>query len=159
MPIRSIRLLLISTACLFCLFSCNDATDKPAVNSSSKAVTETAALEADIPYGQLDKDVNPTAYELSLTIIPELDGFTGTAAIDLEITGSRQHFYLHGKDLTAQKVQLITAQGEFDGTYEQVDESGIARVSWSQPLQGEVRVEIQYSAPFNPALLVLNNVS
>jgi len=159
MTLSIVRLLLISTIALFGLLACGESeytTDTgPANTTAGHPVTENPA----IPYGQLPAEVTPTAYELTLTIIPELERFSGTAAIDMEIAGSRNHIYLHGKDIKAEKVQIVTAEGTFDAVYEQVDESGIVKISWPQALQGKARIEIEYSAPFNQALQGLYKVS
>lgn len=159
MPLSFVRLLLISMIPLFGLTACKESTDTTVSTPIAEAVSDSASASPDIPYGQLSRDVVPSLYTLELTIVPELDGFTGTASIDMEITGSRDHIYLHGKNLTAQKVQISSADGTVDAVYEQVDETGIVKVSWPQPVQGHVRLVIEYSAPFNQALQGLYKVS
>lgn len=113
----------------------------------------------DIPYGQLGTDVIPTSYQLTLKIVPELDQFSGRAVIELEIAEPLNYFYLHGKNLEVSKVQLLTAESRLDASYEQVDKSGIARISLPQAVSGSARLEIEYSAPFGQSLAGLYKVS
>ncbi len=154
MFISTPRLLLAAVFCAVGLSACQQEAEEPKV-----AATASEAVKDDIPYGQLPRDVLPTAYQLTLTIVPEEDGFSGISTIDMEFTGSKDYFYLHGKDLTAGKVHLTSESGSFEGSYEQVDDSGIVKISSPQPLQGKVRVEIEYSGLFNQALDGLYKVS
>ena len=120
----------------------------------------TASIPADdIPLGRLPAEVKPLAYRLDLTIDPQLDEFSGKTTIDLDIIGSRDHFYLHGKAIEADKVQLSEGADTFDGSYEQVDPSGVVRITSPRPLEGKVQVVIDYRAPFNHALEGLYKVS
>jgi len=107
----------------------------------------------------LGTDVIPTSYQLNLKIVPELDQFSGRAAIELEIAEPLSHFYLHGKNLEVSKVQLLTADSRLDASYEQVDKSGIARINLPQAISGSARLEIEYSAPFGQSLEGLYKVS
>lgn len=125
------------------------------------ATQETApvTLDSDIPLGQLPRDVKPLAYQLSLKIIPELDVFSGKVAIDIDIDSSRDHFYIHGEAITATRVQLTSAGKTMDASYEQVHKTGIVRISSPEPVNGLVKLEIEYNAPFNQALRGLYKVS
>ncbi len=152
MPETVTRVLLTCLLSAFGLYACQEDVDEPQNTSITEPVNLASSEIDGIPYGQLPSDVTPTAYQLILTIDPELDGFSGKAIIDMDIAGSRNHFYLHGKDITANKVQLSDGTRTINAVYEQVDESGIVKISSPESLQGEVRLEIEYSAPFNPAL-------
>jgi len=120
---------------------------------------EVNTVADDIPYGQLGTDVIPVSYQLTLNIVPELDQFSGTAIIELEIAEPLDYFYLHGKNLEVSRVQLATADSLLDASYEQVDKSGIARINLSQAVSGSARLEIEYSAPFGQSLAGLYKVS
>lgn len=159
MPKAVIRSLLVGTILIFSLHGCQREADTPPPLQTSEPATAADKTEGDIPLGQLPEDVLPLAYELELTIIPELDEFSGKAAIDIEISGSKDHFYLHGKDIFAGKVRLISGGETHAGSYEQVDPSGVVRIGSPVPLQGRIRLEIEYHAPFNQALNGLYKVT
>jgi len=130
-----------------------------ACQQEADVLPEVKTVADDIPYGQLSKDVVPTSYQLTLTIVPELDRFSGRAVIELDIAEPLEYFYLHGKNLEVSKVQVMTAGNLLDASYEQVDKSGIARISLPQAVSGSVRLEIEYSAPFGQSLAGLYKVS
>ncbi|MDH3902931.1 MAG: M1 family metallopeptidase, partial [Xanthomonadales bacterium] len=159
MPITFTRLLLAGFFFLFILNACQQETEAPqetpAIESVSIAVTEAD----DIPLGQLPTDVTPLAYQLELTIVPELEEFSGRTMIDIDFAESKNHFYLHGKNLQIGKVQLTGGSQTFDAVYEQVDKTGIVRISSPESLQGKVRLTIEYTAPFNQSLEGLYKVS
>jgi alanyl aminopeptidase len=161
MPRSTARLLFLATFSLFILPACHQETDESQNVPSAASLNgaETNVVADDIPYGQLGTDVFPTSYQLTLTIVPELDRFSGTAAIELEITEAREHFYLHGKNFDVEKIQVVTDDGTLDASYEQVDKSGIARISLPRLVSGRVRLIIEYKADFNEALSGLYKVS
>jgi len=153
----AIRSLLISLVLALSLAACQQESQTPRTTVQQQAAASIPA--DDIPLGRLPAEVRPLAYQLELTIDPHLDGFKGRTTIDLDINGSRDHFYLHGKAIEADKVQLSDGVDTFDGRYEQVDPTGIVRISSPRPLQGKVRLVIDYRAPFNQALEGLYKVS
>lgn len=163
------RFLLGATFSLFSLLACQQETGVPQETPSAgiesgnqaefAAGTGADAVTDDIPHGQLGTEVIPKSYQLTLTIVPELDQFSGKAVIELEMTEAQDYFYLHGKNLEVSKIQLVTAHGKLDASYAQVDKSGIARISLPQTARGSVRLEIEYSADFNQSLEGLYKVS
>jgi len=161
MPRPTARLLFLATISVFILPACNQEPDESQSAPSAASLNETEAniVADDIPYGQLGNDVIPTSYQLTLTIVPERDHFSGTAVIELEIAGARDHFYLHGKNLDVEKAQMITGEGALDASYEQVDKSGIARISLPRFVSGKVRLIIEYKAEFDQSLSGLYKVS
>jgi alanyl aminopeptidase len=148
-----VRILLTGLLALLFLPACQKGDDP------LEHVSVTEQNVSDIPLGQLPHDIKPTAYQLELTINPEQDGFSGKTVIDIEIAGSRDHFYLHGKDLATSNVQLTAGGRSFEATYTQVHESGIVKISSPELLQGNVRLEIEYSAHYDQALEGLYKVS
>ncbi|MBT8066925.1 MAG: M1 family metallopeptidase [Gammaproteobacteria bacterium] len=127
---------------------------------SESSTTPVAGSSADeIPLGQLPQDVAPVAYQIDLTIMPERDRFNGTVVIELDIDSARDHFYLHGQDIIANDVRVASGDELLAASYEQVDDTGIARISLPQAVQGRVRLHIDYDAPFNKALHGLYKVS
>jgi len=171
MPLPVTRLLIVVTVVLFWLPACRQEADESQglatagpergaqVSAQTEAGTGASAAIDDIPRGRLGTAVIPKSYQLTLTIVPELDKFSGKAVIKLEIATAKDHFYLHGKNLEVSRIQVVTANSKLDATYEQVDKSGIARVSLPQAISGRVALEIEYSAPFNQSLEGLYKVS
>ena len=153
--------LLIVIIFLFSLLACQKEADQSQQHTSAGAESGVQAKSAldDIPYGQLGSDVIPKHYQLTLTIVPELDEFSGKAVIELEIGKAKDHFYLHGKNLKVSKTQIVTSNGAIDASYEQVDKTGITRISLPQAVSGSVSLEIEYSAPFGQSLAGLYKVS
>ncbi len=115
---------------------------------------ENALNKQTVPKGQLSNDLVPEHVFLDLTIVPDEPYFTGNTRIKAVVNTPRTGFYIHGNLLEVDKVQLTTAQGiSIDGAYEQVDESGIAYLSFGQIIdKGSVTLNISYKAPFNEAL-------
>jgi len=154
-----IRWLLLSIILIFSLPACQQDVETPPTAQTNESAPVIDIPKDEIPLGQLPPDVLPLAYELELTIIPELDEFSGKTAIDIEISGSKDHFYLHGKEIFAGRVHLISEGTTHVGSYEQVDPSGVVRIDSPVPLQGKIRLEIKYHAPFNQALHGLYKVT
>lgn len=149
------RFLFTSIVAVLCLSACQQ--DPDTSGTTSESVSATQADE--IPLGQLPQDVTPVAYQVDLTIVPEMNGFSGSVIIDLDIDPGKDHFYLHGKDIVARDVQVTSGDQVFPASYEQVDNTGIVRISLPQAVQGRVRLQIDYDAPFNKALQGLYKVS
>lgn len=159
MPDSVTRLMLICFFASIGLSACQQDTGDAKKAAVEAPVSKAIDIKDDIPLGQLPADVTPLSYELELTINPALEEFSGETTIDLEISGSKDYFYLHGKNLVTRKVQLISDGNTFDASYEQVHDSGIVRISSPRPLQGKVRLRIKYTAPFNQSLDGLYKVS
>jgi len=159
MPVNITRLLLAGLVFLLILNACQPETEAPQENLAVEPVSIEETEPDDIPMGQLPTDVTPLAYQLELTIVPELEEFSGKTVIDIDFSESKNHFYLHGKNLETSQVQLTSGSRTFDAAYQQVDKSGIVRISSPVPLQGKVRLEIDYIAPFNQSLEGLYKVS
>lgn len=106
------------------------------------------------PLGQLPNHWRPTHYQLDLTINPDEALFSGQVKIDVVIASARNHYFIHGNALQDVKVALVDNAGQqHEGTYLQVDPSGVARVAFdSQIPAGSGQLTIQYAAPFNEAL-------
>ncbi len=155
------RLLPVIILSMFGLFACQREADQSQLSAPAGTENE-AQVESrnnDIPFGQLGTEVVPQAYQLTLTIVPELDRFSGKAVIELEISAAKDYFYLHGKNLEVSRVQVTTTDNKLDASYEQVDKSGIARISLPAAVSGRVILEIEYNAPFNQSLEGLYKVS
>ena len=108
------------------------------------------ATDTGIPLGQLPLNVEPLHYRLDLTINPDQLRYEGVAEIDIELKAPKREFFIHGKEL---QVSGITAQLQnksvVKGTYTQVDESGVAKLSFEQQIPaGKILVTLPFRAAF-----------
>ena len=159
MPSFVSRLLLPCVLVVFSLAGCQQDTDTVPVSQNNKSSDVTGSQLNDIPLGRLPPEVQPLAYQLELTIDPALNGFSGKTTIELDISSPRNHFYLHGKNITPKNVFISDGASTYQGLYEQVNDTGIAKISGPNAMSGNIRLMIEYSAPFNQSLEGLYKVS
>ncbi len=108
-----------------------------------------ATLAEAVPTGPLGRDVTPTEVALSLAIDPRAPRFSGETTIALEVRRARRVIWLHGKGLDVSGVELVSAGGRQRGRYEQVHETGVARVTFPCDVQpGAVTLSLAWTAPF-----------
>jgi alanyl aminopeptidase len=102
------------------------------------------------PLGQLPETVEPTYYRLDLTIDPGKPRFSGVVEIDVKLKSPAGEIYLHGRELTVEKVQATLADGTIvPGTYEQLHETGVAKLSFDDRLpRGKATLRLTYNAAF-----------
>lgn len=126
----------------------NDAADEKA------SIAANGSYPTDVPMGRLPSLISPTLYDIQLKIDPDKPTFTGVVTIDLTLDVPTSHIWLHGKDITATKVTLTpSGKPALEGTYEQVDDTGVAKLSFEQPItSSSAKLQIEYEAPFNEAL-------
>ncbi len=108
------------------------------------------AHAGEVPVGRLDPGIRPLHYALELRILPDEQGFSGVAGIEVEIAAPATGIYLHGNGLTVSSAQLRSADGTSHAArYEQVDPTGVARLTFDAPVpEGRGRLRIEYSASF-----------
>jgi len=113
-----------------------------------------------VPTGQLPENVEPTHYQLSLTINPEHEKFSGQASIDLAVKSATSHFYLNGKELMINAIALIDNQGKvFEVAAKNTDVEGVMKVVSKETLTaGDYKITFEYTAPFNENLEGLHRV-
>jgi len=104
----------------------------------------------EIPLGQLGNAVQPLAYRLDLTIVPEREDFSGSAEIDVELAEATAVMYLHGNGLKVSSASLTTPAGDSHAAvYEQVDDTGIVRLTFPAAVPaGAATLRFEYTAPF-----------
>src|SRR6185312_13403207 len=90
----------------------------------------------------------PRHESLALDIDPAKDRFSGVADIEVDLQ-QRDHLWLHGLGLhvTSAKINDQVAH------YEELDPSGVARVSWETAIAGPATLHIVYDAPYDPNLV------
>jgi alanyl aminopeptidase len=145
-------------ACLILLFAvlplaaCDSGPQARTERRAKPATARVAAASTatDIPLGQLPAHVEPLHYKLDLSINPDQRRYEGTVEIEIDLKAPKREFYLHGKDLQVSKVTARLADHtQVNGTYRQVDQSGVARLNFDQQLPtGRINVLIPFSAAF-----------
>jgi hypothetical protein len=111
--------------------------------------TPSAAVAADYPEGRLPDTAKPSAYRLSLTIIPSKERFSGHTEIDVDLKAGVASLFMHGRDLTVTKAVAVQNGKAIEAVWTQVDPLGVARVDFKAPLQaGKVTLKFDYDAPF-----------
>lgn len=125
-----------------------------ACDSSPPQATTDATQTADpnAPLGQLPDTIRPLRYRLDLTIRPDQPRYSGLASIYVEVKGLQRTVYLHGEELTVTSVTAEPARGPaLKGTYAQVHDSGVARLTFDQELTpGRHTIKIAFNATFSP---------
>ncbi|WP_299947530.1 M1 family metallopeptidase [uncultured Microbulbifer sp.] len=125
------------------------------------AAAEIAATDYnDAPEGKLPKGVRPLAYRLDLLLDPRQASFNGSVAIDIRLTESADHLWLHGKNLTVKKISAARKDGHtVAASYRQVLDSGVAAITFAEPLPaGDFTLHIDYNAAFDRNLAGLFKV-
>jgi len=139
-------MVLIATSCVV---SCGRNENAPADAAGTTDGAATAATPGAVPLGRLGDEVVPIGYRLQLVIDPDGPSFQGNAEIDVDVAHPISAVWLHGKDLEMNRVTAVSGDTQLDGRYEQLDVTGVARVSFARPLAaGRATLRFDYSAPF-----------
>jgi len=135
-----VRLLAVSMFAALC--ACGEPARPPA--------NDKVAADPDAPLGQLPDTVAPLHYRIDLSLRPTQPRYDGVVEIDLELKAAQRTVYLHGRDLKVGPVTAVLPDGAtVDGTYAQVHESGVAKLSFENDLPaGKVTVRIPFEAAF-----------
>ena len=103
------------------------------------------------PAGRLGAEVRPLAYRLDLRILPDQAGFSGVAAIDVEIAAPSRVIYLHGNGLTVTTATLHPGgRRQPDGPLRAggPDRRRAARASPAPVPAGRGTLRLEYTGPF-----------
>jgi alanyl aminopeptidase len=120
---------------------------------------ETRPTAVQVPTGQLPDGTRPTRYRLSLTIIPEQDRFSGSAAIGIELDEPSATIWMHGQDLEVTSIHATHATARIPATWRQQTADGVVRVELQEPLPaGRSTLHVEYSAGFDTPLRGLYRV-
>ncbi|MBO9712109.1 M1 family metallopeptidase [Sphingomonas sp.] len=123
--------------------------------------TPVAASAQALPTGKLPNDARPTAYRLSLTIVPKEARFSGHAEIDVTLLKPGSSIFMHGRDLHVTRAVAVVGKAQFPVTFTQVNPLGLARLDFGRAMKpGKLTLKFDYDAPFNdgPAGLYRINV-
>jgi alanyl aminopeptidase len=133
----------------------------PAAPTSAPApAAPPTASDEPVPLGRLPAGVRPMHESLALDIDPRRDRFGGTADIALQIERPRARIWLHGRGLAVSAASLVLASGEtIAARWEEVDPSGVVRVTPQAPVSGEVTLHVVYDAAYDPQLVGVYRVT
>ena len=130
-----------------------------ASKATATAITTTTVTD-EAPPGRLPEGVRPEFYRLDLLLDPRRDEFSGSVEIDIQLDQPAEHIWLHGKGLQVSSATATLADGtEVASEYEEVLDSGVARVSFAEQLPaGTFTLRMAYSAAFDRNLAGLFKV-
>ncbi|MDH3727701.1 MAG: M1 family metallopeptidase, partial [Myxococcales bacterium] len=112
-----------------------------------------------VPEGRLPEGVRPTGYQLTLTIVPSTDGFSGKAVIGLELDEPATGIWMHGQGLNVTAIHAHRGDAHITATWEQRTNDGVARVEFGEELPaGRATLHIEYTAGFDHPLRGLYKV-
>lgn len=101
------------------------------------------------PEGRLDDAVKPSAYRLDFTVDPAKERFSGKVEIDAVLKAPSAALFIHGRDLAMRRAVATVAGKAYPGTWQQLDDTGVARLSFAEPLPaGRIMLSFDYDAPF-----------
>jgi alanyl aminopeptidase len=96
---------------------------------------------------------------LSLTIIPELDTFSGTAVIGIKLDQPSTTIWMHGENLNVTSIHATHATARIPATWEQQTSDGVVRVELQEALPaGRSTLHVEYTADFDTPLRGLYRV-
>lgn len=146
---------------LLSLSACEQSDKKASMTTQNNAQLEAenmaqvlAQYPSQVPEGRLPASIRPTEYQVDLTIDPEQTLFSGHVAIQLEIESQTSFIWLHARDISANRVELVASDGSLmKGVFETAHDSGVVKINFQQSLPlGKAQLNIDYTAPFNEAL-------
>nr|WP_184003290.1 M1 family metallopeptidase [Stakelama sediminis] len=112
-----------------------------------------------LPTGKLPDTAAPTAYRLSLTILPSQQRFSGHTSIDVDVKRTTTMLYMHGRDLKVSKATAIIGGQTFPVSFKQLTPLGLARLDFGRRVQpGKVTLNFTYTAPFGTGAAGLYHV-
>ncbi|HEX7624726.1 MAG TPA: M1 family aminopeptidase, partial [Anaeromyxobacteraceae bacterium] len=82
----------------------------------------------------LPREVRPLRYALELTILPERDGFLGTATIDVELARPARRLWIHARGLEVVSALARAGGAETAAELAQLTPEGLARVALGREL-------------------------
>ncbi len=154
-------LMAASAAVLFA--ACQPATDTLSAAdkmSDAKASFEKTTKQTgnSIPHAQLPDTVTPKGYRIDMTIDPQLDGMSGTVAIDATVNENVSRIWIHAKEMTVSAARIDYSDGSslaltFNAVPLEDAPSGIGYLTAEDMISaGEGTITLEYETPYNQNL-------
>ena len=112
-----------------------------------------APAAAGIPI-RLPQSAVPQYYRLGLSIVPDLQHFSGRVEIDVQIQESVNRIWMHGAELTFDAIDVLTESGDrFAVKFHDVNADGLGYLQLPGELAPQmVKLTFEYTAPFSDGL-------
>jgi len=86
------------------------------------------------PVQRLSREVRPLRYALDLTVMPERDGFQGTATIEVQLERPTRRLWLHALDLEVKSATVNAGGVESTAELAQLTPQGLSRLVFGREL-------------------------
>ncbi len=101
------------------------------------------------PTGKLPDTVQPLAYRLDLTVLPDQPRFSGHTEIDIDLRKPAQAIWMHGRDLHVTRAVVRIGRKETPVTFTQKSPFGLAQLDFGRTVQpGRMTLAFDYDAAF-----------
>ncbi|RYE03480.1 MAG: M1 family peptidase [Sphingomonadales bacterium] len=108
-----------------------------------------AQTTAPVPAGKLPDTVQPLAYRIDMTLVPEQERFSGHTEIDVQLKRPAASIYMHGRDLTVTRATVKIGGKEIPVTFTQKSPTGLAQVDFGKTVPaGRMTLKFDHSAAF-----------
>jgi alanyl aminopeptidase len=103
---------------------------------------------------RLPQSVVPQHYRLGLSIVPDLERFSGRVEIDVLIRESVDRIWMHAADLTFDAIDVLTESGDrFAVEFHDVNIDGLGYLQLPGELAPQsIELSFEYTAPFSDGL-------
>jgi alanyl aminopeptidase len=105
------------------------------------------------PKVQLPDGVSPLSYQLDFEVFPDRDTFRGRARIALRVAAATDGFWLHGRGLDVESIELRAGDQTIEASYRQATPDGVARVTLAHAIEPQTaELDVRYHARFSRLL-------
>ena len=102
------------------------------------------------PVQRLPHDVRPLRYALDLRVLPDRDGFQGTATIEVELARPTRRLWLHARDLEVESAVVEAGGAQVAAELVQLTPEGVARLTPHRQLPaGRAVLRFTYQGRFS----------
>ena len=115
----------------------------------AQAADSMPGVSAEVPTGQLPRNVVPSLVQLQLKVDPQQARFSGSTRIEATIAAPTKVIWMHGRDLKINKAGMVIGDRRIPLTAEEADVSGVLKLTAGEEIPaGKGTIEIAFDAPF-----------
>lgn len=108
-----------------------------------------AAQTEPLPTGKLPDIVQPLAYRLDMTVLPDQERFSGHTEIDVQLKRPAASIFMHGRNLTVTRATVKIGGKEIPVTFTQKTPTGLAQLDFGKTVPaGKMTLKFDHSAAF-----------